>query len=172
MSTPVDTVMFELAESDIAPDLPDASGDTAPVTCGELGCTNPIVKTGPGRPPKYCPEHKTAKSRNTSSQSATTGKSWSQAREVETLLTQYVVGVGTGVKFLNEFDGTVIVQSGPAVVHELVELAKSDKNLQKYLLWFATPGRYGPLLMALGGVALPIMMNHDLVPKFSLPGTE
>jgi hypothetical protein len=130
------------------------------------------VKTGPGRPPKYCPEHKSVKSRGTSSRSATTGKSWSQAQEVETLLTNYVIGVGTGVKFLNEFDGTVIVSSGPAVVHELVELAKSDKNLQKYLLWFATPGRYGPLLMALGGVALPIMMNHDIVPKFSLPGSE
>lgn len=169
MTTAVATEMFELAESDIAPDMPD---DKAPLACQEDGCANGIVKPARGRTPKYCGEHKGAGNRSTGSRSATTGKSWSQAKEVETLLTQYVVGVGTGVKFLNEFDGTVIVQSGPAVVHELVELAKSDKNLQKYLLWFATPGRYGPLLMALGGVALPIMMNHDLVPKFSLPGSN
>lgn len=172
MTTAVESEMFELSESDIAPVLPDPSGDSAPLTCKQDGCTNGIIKPARGRTPKYCDEHKSAGSRSTGSRSATTGKSWSQAVEVEHLLTQYVVGVGTGVKFLNEFDGTVIVQSGPAVVHELVELAKSDKNLQKYLLWFATPGRYGPLLMAVGGVALPIMMNHDIVPKFSMPGSE
>ena len=168
--TAVATEMFELKESDIAPDFPEVPEDKAPAACQEPGCTNALVKPARGRMPKYCPEHKGV--RGTNSRSATSGKSWSDAREVETLLTNYVIGIGTGVKFLNEADGTVIVMSGPAVVHELVELAKSDKNLQKYLLWFATPGKYGPLLLAVGGVALPILANHDMIPKFSIPGSE
>ena len=167
--TTVDAEMFELTESDIAPVLPE-SEDSSPLMCQSSGCTTPVVKPARGRTPKYCDDHKG--NRGTSSRSETTGKSWSQAREVETLLTNYVIGIGTGVKFLNETDGVVIVTNGPAVVHELVELAKSDKNLQKYLLWFATPGRYGPLLMALGGVAIPILANHDMIPKFSIPGND
>lgn len=169
--TAVNAEMFELKESDITPEFAaDVPEDKAPAACAEPGCTNALVKPARGRMPKYCTEHKGA--RGTSSRSATSGKSWSDAREVETLLTNYVIGIGTGVKFLNEVDGTVIVMSGPAVVHELVELAKSDKNLQKYLTWFATPGKYGPLLLALGGVAIPILANHDMIPKFSIPEPE
>jgi hypothetical protein len=167
--TAVAAEMFELSETDIAPDFP-ASEDKAPLACEYTGCTNAIIKPARGRVPKFCPDHKNNK--GTNSRSATSGKSWSEAREVESLLTNYVIGIGTGVKFLNETDGTIIVLSGPAVVHELVELAKSDKNLQKYLTWFATPGKYGPLLLALGGVVIPILANHDMIPKFSIPATE
>lgn len=159
---------FELAESDIAPEF--AAGDTAPIACEVEGCTNGVTKPSRGRPSKFCDEHKTSKARNPPS--ATSGKRWTEAVEVEKLLANYVIGIGTGIKFVNEFDGTTIVDNGPAVVHELVELAKSDKNLQKYLMWFATPGKYGPLLLALGGVAIPILANHDMIPKFSLSAND
>ena len=173
--TAVNVEMFELKESDIAPEFPDAEpatpDDAAPLACGDPGCTNGITKPARGRTPKYCDDHKGGKA-NRNPPSATSGKGWREAREIEALLNQYVIGIGTGVTFVNKFDGEVIVTSGPAVVHELVELAKSDKNLQKYLTWLATPGKYGPLLLALGGVAIPILANHDVLPKFSLPTND
>ena len=159
------TTMFELAETDIAPELPGAN-DVAPGVCGKAGCTNGLTKPARGRMPKFCDEHK---GQRASSKSETTGKSWPRAVEVETLLKSYVDGVGLAVSFANEFDGHIIRTKAPDVIHELVELAKSDKALQKYLLWLATPGRYAPLTMAVMGVAIPIMANHDLLPKFSIP---
>jgi len=165
--TAVETEAFELSEADIAPVLPDNSGDSKPLMCAEPGCTNGITKPVRGRVPKFCEEHKGG--RRNSSKSDTSGKSWTRAVEVENLLKSYVIGIGTATKFVNKVDGDIICAKAPDVVHELVELAKSDKNLQKYLLWLATPGRYAPLTMAVMGVAIPIMANHDLIPSFSIP---
>lgn len=164
------TAVFELSETDIAPELGSASSDVAPGICAKPGCVNGITKPARGRAPKYCDEHKGQ--RGNSSKSESTGKSWARAVEVESLLTSYVDGIGLAVSFLDEFDGKVIRTKAPAVVHELVELAKSDKTLQKYLLWMATPGRYAPLTMAVMSVAIPIMANHDLLPKFSIPAPD
>lgn len=156
--------VFELEELDLtAPQTPE---DTPPNRCKEPGCTNGVIKPARGRTPEYCPEHKAGANRGASNKSKASGKSWPKAAEVEKHLTDSLVLMGKGVSFLNEVDGTIIQMQGPAVIHELVELAKDDKTLQRYLLWLASPGKYGPLLMATSGLLLPILANHNFFAIF------
>lgn len=167
MSTPVSVEAFELNEADIAPDI-SASKDEAPgKLCEKLACTNTVTKPARGRTPKFCDEHKGVG--GNSSRSTTSGKSWGAAKEVESLLQDYVGFIATGLMFVNPEDAAIVSDKAPKVVTELVELAKTDKYLQRYLMWFATPGKYGPLTIAVGSLVIPIMANHNMFPKFSLP---
>lgn len=153
-------------------DLPAATTgtDKAPGVCATDGCSNGVPKPagGRGRPPKFCDEHKGGKGApkqdgfNTA-RSPLSGKSWPRAAEVETLLTQYVNGLGIALSFVHEKDGQVIVAGGPDVVHELVELAKDERSLRKYLEWLTTPGKYAPLTLAVAGIAIPLLSNHGLI---------
>lgn len=150
-------------------DIDPASKDTAPARCAFDGCTNGLVKPagGRGRPPKFCDEHKGGKGapqeKFASGKSSLSGKSWPKAAEVETLLTRYVTGMGIALSFVHEKDGQVIVQGGPDVVHELVELAKDERELRKYLEWLTAPGKYSGLIIAVGAIVIPIMSNHGLI---------
>ena len=147
-----------------------AAGDKAPGVCAFDGCTHGVPKPagGRGRPPKFCEEHKGGKGAKTqenfaSARSGLSGKSWPKAAEVETLLTRYVHGLGIALSFVHEKDGEVIIVGGPDVVHELVELAKDERDLRKYLEWLTAPGKYSGLALAVAGVAIPIMSNHGLI---------
>lgn len=146
-----------------------AAKDKAPGICAADGCQNGVIKPagGRGRPPKFCPEHKGGAGKPqenfASSKSSLSGKAWPKAAEVETLLTRYVHGLGIALSFVHEKDGEVIILGGPDVVHELVELAKDERDLRKYLEWLTAPGKYSGLALAVAGVAIPIMSNHGLI---------
>lgn len=160
------TDVFEITDPDLL-----ADNDPAPLRCGVDGCTNPMVKPARGRTPKYCDEHKGQRATtHTPSRSKASGKSWTQAAAVETYLNSLVTGAAGITKRFNEFDGFILEQNGPAVVKELVELAKDDKQLQRYLTYLASPGKYGPLVMACGSLILPIAMNHNFFGLLSLFG--
>jgi hypothetical protein len=153
---------FPLTESDDSPPVLSAvpKNDSAPLRCAEPGCTNAVVKPARGRTPKFCEEHKiTAKTGSSSN------RGWNKAVEVENSLNRIVAGLGMGLSLINEIDGSIVAQGGPAVTHELVELAKTDKTLRKYLEWIAAPGKYGPLVMAVTGLLFPIAVNHNLIPS-------
>lgn len=146
-----------------------AGKDAAPNRCQADGCDNTVPKPARGRPPKYCTDHKAGKAAGAGSEnfntakSALSGKSWPKAAEVETLLKKYVETIGIGISFVHEKDGQVIIEGGPDVVTALVELAKDERQLRKYLEWLTTPGKYAPLTLALAGIAIPIMSNHGLI---------
>lgn len=148
---------------EIAPELLDSPSakmpdDKAPIRCHSEGCTNEVVKPARGRTPKYCPEHTASKPQRS------TG--WKNSAEIESVLSNYVRGLGSGLKIINQVDGAVIVDSGPAVVHELVVLARTNMKLRKYLLWLSAPGKYAPLVIASAAVIIPIAANHNLLPTF------
>jgi hypothetical protein len=158
---------LDLDVLDVVSPAATAAGDKTPAVCQKPGCTNGIPKTGRGRPPKFCDEHKSGAPKPqenfASSKSGLSGKSWPKAAEVETLLTKYVQMLGVSLQFVHQKDGEVILLGGPDVVHELVELAKDERQLRKYLEWLTAPGKYAPLTLALAGVAIPIMSNHGLI---------
>lgn len=160
---------FTLDEKDIPPSILTAV-DTEPGRCQHPGCTNSVTKPARGRTPKLCDEHKSAASSGTGNRKPT----WARAGEIEVILTTYVTGLGKGLMLLNEVDGSVIASGGPAVVHELVELAKTDKGIRKYLEWVATPGKYAPLTLAVFAVVFPILGNHGMLPKIfvTIPSEE
>ncbi len=152
--------------------LPEPEKDAQPTPerkCAEPGCNNDVALTPTGRRGKYCIEHKDAHTHSTggATDRPSRGK-WAKAQEIETLLTNYVKWAGAGIQVLNAADGRVIATGGPQVVHEIIVLAKDDKRLQKWLERIAQPGKYGPLTIAVLGVAIPIMANHGLLPKFTI----
>lgn len=175
MSTVIDSptlTSFELPDDDVpdfAAETPfPATGDKAPLRCTAEGCTNTVEWSGKGRKPKFCEEHKP---RRAASQNTGRG-AWPKAGEVETLLNGYVTIAGAGLQYTVAFgaDGEALMATGPAIVHEVVELARNDKKLRNILEKMATPGRYGPLAMAVFPLVLAVLVNHNLLPA-SLVGT-
>lgn len=153
---------------DAAP--PAMKADASPNRCQFDGCDNSVPKPARGRPPKFCTDHKAGKapagkpeSEFNTAKSALSGKSWPKAAEVETLLKKYVETIGIGISFVHEKDGKVIIEGGPDVVTALVDLAKDERQLRKYLEWLTTPGKYAPLTLAVAGIVIPIMSNHGMI---------
>lgn len=159
-------VAFDLDPSDLR------DTDSAPNRCNYPGCNEAVIRTGKGgRPPKYCPDHKDKRPPKTSgAKSQTSGKSWNRASEIEGILNKYVAGAGWTIQLVNPADGKIVADNGPAVIHELVELAKDDTRLRKPLEFLATPGKYGPLGIAVLAVLVPILANHGLLPQFQISG--
>lgn len=169
-STPlVMSKAFELTDDfdpskDSAPKASSTSADSKPTPlCALDGCTNNVTKPVKGPSPKYCDEHRGAKNKATTPRISAPG--WPRANEIEKALTRYAVMLGGGISFINETDGAAISAGGPAVVHELIELAKTDRRIRRYLEIAATPGKYGPLVLAALGMVLPILANHGMVPQ-------
>lgn len=170
--TPPDAFVIDASEipGNGPSDLRDS--EKAPNRCNYPDCLNPVLRTGKGgRPPKYCPEHKDKRAPKTAgARSATSGKSWNRASEIEGILNRYVAGLGWTIQLVNPVDGKIVADGGPAVIHELVELAKDDTRLRKPLEALATPGKYGPLGIAVLAVVMPMLANHGLLPQFQISG--
>lgn len=156
---------FVPGADDKAPDL--SVGTNTEHLCGKPGCPNEVTKPAKGPYSKYCDEHRgTRAARGTGgNRTSYTRKSWGRAGDVEKSLTTYVQLLGGAVTFVDAKDGTAVTKYGPAVVHEIVELAREDMRIRKYLELLSTPGKYGPLVFALASMALPILANHGLVPQ-------
>lgn len=159
---------LDLGAEDVAPNIPSVTvtgASTDAPFCGKDGCTNHVTKPAKGPYPKYCDDHRGTRNR-TGTTTRSNNAGWANAAVVEQSLVRYMGLIGTGIGFIYPDDGTVIVKQGPDVAHELVELGKVDRRLRRYLDIIATPGKYGPLVMAVAGMVLPIMANHDLLPRF------
>lgn len=157
--------LVSLSPDDVPPVTNNDSDDIAPLRCEVDGCNNTLTYAGRGRRPTRCEEHK----RNKPSANPRQGKGWAKGDEVERALTRVLKIFGAGVAWVNPKDGTIIAKGGPAVSRELVNLARAKKDLRPYLEWLAAPGVYGPLVMALATIVLPIMANHKLLPQLIIP---
>ena len=127
-----------------------------------ISTTQEPIKRGPGRPKGYSPKADTAPKGTKVRAAAPKGATWANAKSVEATLTQTLEGIGLGVKLLNSFDGETIIAGAPKLSSALVDLATNDPRYRKFLESASAPGKYGPLLIAVGGIALPIAMNHGL----------
>lgn len=154
-------------------DMPDLSAnlDTSPLVCAEPGCTNPIVKPARGRTPTRCEEHKNRKAAG-ANKSKASGKSWPKATEVESHLTNSLKTIGSlSAHFMADpFYGEHLAEAGPAVVAELVELAKDDRTLQRWLTFLAAPGKYGPLTSSILALVSPMILHASVKAKLQAAG--
>lgn len=92
---------------------------------------------------------------------------WSEEASVIRSLNTTIEAIGLGVGLLNKFDGNAITAGGPDLVEALVNLGRDDKRFRRYLEAMSAPGKYGPIVMATGAIALPIAANHGLFDMFS-----
>jgi len=130
------------------------------------------VKRGRGRPPgSGKPKVEKADKPPKVSSRNTSGPSWPQAKSVEVALTKGFEFVALTVGLVNADDGDVLYKQGPALIHELVELAVIDRRYRHYLEMLAQPGKYGPLIGACGSIIIPIAANHGFNPLGNLFGS-
>lgn len=92
---------------------------------------------------------------------------WLQEASVIRSLNTTIEAIGLGVGLLNQIDGNAITAGGPDLVEALVNLGRDDKRFRRYLEAMSAPGKYGPIVMATGAIALPIAANHGLFNMFS-----
>jgi len=141
----------------------ESSNDIPPTRCQLEGCTNSVTKPARGRSPKFCDEHRNTKTSSTGKSRTTV---WANANAVEKALSGYLNSLGVVVSFVNANDGMVIAKGADNVAHEITELGRADKKLRHKLELLAAPGKYGPLILAVMPIVIPIMANHGLIPQF------
>lgn len=157
---------LEMSDTDFEKLAAQTEDDTAPLMCAEPGCTNAIEKPARGRPAKFCPEHKPSRNVNATARAKSRG-GWAKAVEVENALILLTQAAAAGLMFTAlRPDGKTLEATGPQIVHELVELAKTDKKLQTLLERITAPGKYAPLIWAVIPLCMGIAANHNLLPQF------
>ncbi len=157
VSTPIPDDVFDVADN--------ATNDTLPITLACEVCGTPLSYAGKGRKPRFCAEHKPG--RGTATRASRGG--WKDAGIVEAALTQSIEMIAGGLLFMPDGsplnrDGETLYSHGPRVAHELVVLAENDPRLRLVLTRLAAPGKYSPLVIAVGGLVLGLAGNHGLLP--------
>lgn len=166
LTVPLSDAAWDAAASagdDAIPDLPD-EGTGNGKFCEVCG------KALTGKQRRFCAEHSRNTTTGTGSKPRATRRGWKDAGRVESNLTDLVTTIAGGLLFLPDGsplqkDGDTLYKFGPKVAHELVVLADDDPRMRKILERLAAPGKYGPLVIALGGLALGLAANHGLLPK-------
>ena len=157
---------LEMTDTEFEKLAGQAEDDTPPLMCAEPGCGNAVVKPARGRPSLFCPEHKPSRNVNATAKAKNRG-GWAKAVEVENALVLLVTAAAAGLQFTAlRADGKTLELTGPQIVHEVVELAKSDKKLQGWLERITAPGKYAPLVWATLPLCMGIAANHNLLPQF------
>jgi hypothetical protein len=86
-------------------------------------------------------------------------------------LADLFTNVGTGVALINQADGLAIINGADNLADALNNVAKDNDAVYRNLERMVTGSAWGGVFMALGGILLPIAMNHNLLP-FQIPGVE
>lgn len=102
----------------------------------------------------------------------TTKTKWPQALAVEAALKTYFDGLGLLVSMVDPVDGEIIADGADAVIKELIELGKVDRRFRQVLQHLASPGKYGPLVVAASPMVIGIAANHNLLPQFIFGKTK
>lgn len=135
--------------------------DEAPVTRGELECTvcgADLSYGGRGPKPKYCDAHrKTARKTST----ATGAK---QAPKLAKALHTQISSVALIVAMVNQADGVAILNGSERLATSLAQVADTNPKVRKALEAAVSGGAWGGVIVAAVTIAVPILVNHGLVP--------
>lgn len=75
-----------------------------------------------------------------------------------------IEGLGTIVYVLDPFDGAAIHGGAEPLARALNDLAKDSDVLYRFLTAANRSTKWGALALAVGGIALPILSHHGLLP--------
>ncbi len=93
---------------------------------------------------------------------------WAKAEMVRASLQNYFKGVTGVVRWINPADGEILATGADDVIKELVELGRVDRNVKNVLEKLATPGKYGPLILAVSPMLIALAANHNLIPQLKI----
>lgn len=93
----------------------------------------------------------------------------SRKKSLKKPLADLFTNIGTGVMILNKTDGMAIVEGADALADALNRVAQDNDAVYRNLERMVTGSAWGGVIMAVGAIALPIAINHNLLP-FDIPG--
>ena len=148
----------------VAPPFSDSDSVPSPEDVLDDSVIDEPVKRKRGRPPKNVGSvPKPSKPDKAPAGSTRKAPSWPQGAGIQAGLTNTFQTIGLGVKFLNSVDGESIYMGSADLAAALVNLATNDARYRRFLSISSVPGNYLPILTALGGIVLPIALNHGLL---------
>lgn len=92
-------------------------------------------------------------------------------------LLEAISGVGIAVSLVNEIDGLAILQGAERLSIALDKAAKQNPSVRRALEAALTGGVWAEVSFAVGAIAVPIAMNHGMLPGtlagfVSVPGSQ
>lgn len=158
------------------PDTPLITDAVPPLSDSfEYSCDNcgrELKYAGRGRKPSKCRKGEGCRGGETpvsrGARVQTNGR-WQQP--LAEALTQNFVGIGVVVYALNNFDGQTIISGSPRLAESLVGVAQTNESVRRGLEAFVNGGAWAQVALAAAAIALPIMQNHNLGPRFSVPAS-
>jgi len=91
---------------------------------------------------------------------------------LKTQLEEVFTVIGTVVVTRNQFDGMTIIKGSGNLADALVELSKGNDRVRKALEAMVTTSGYASVAAALGGILVPILINHGVIPDVLGIGVE
>jgi hypothetical protein len=83
---------------------------------------------------------------------------------LESELEEFFTQLGAGVMILNQFDGLVVIQQAHENAAALAKLANKNAKVKKALEALTNVSSMGAVVGVIGGTAVPILMNHGVLP--------
>ena len=83
---------------------------------------------------------------------------------LETELNEFFTQMGAAVMMVNQFDGMVIINQADENAKALAKLANKNARVKQALEALVNVSSMGAVVGVIGGTAIPILMNHNIVP--------
>ncbi len=93
-------------------------------------------------------------------------------KSLEKPLNNLITSLGVTVSLVNQTDGQAIIEGSDRLAKSLNELAKENPTVHKNLTRMLTGSAWGSVFIAAGGIAIPILANHNLLPFQFVPGGQ
>lgn len=138
------------------PDSPPQSSGGREIWC-ETGQHN-FVKTGRGRDPKNCPEHRARRA-------DAAPRTSRAAVNIEAAITANVAGIAQIVAMFNQYDGACIANGAPFLGASVADVAARDPKVRKALERAMASMGWGQVVAAVGMIVVPILVNHGIMPN-------
>lgn len=81
-----------------------------------------------------------------------------------------IAAIGTGVFMLNPTDGAAILEGSERLAKALNDVAKENDAIYNALMAMNQTTKWGELGVAVSAIALPIMVNHGVIPPMPILG--
>ncbi len=136
--------------------------DEPPVTRSELTCVTcgaDLIYGGRGPKPKYCDDHKKNSARKNSTASGA-----KKAPRLAAALTQQIGTAGLALAMLNPIDGMAVINGAEGLGTALAGVAEVNPHIRKFLESGIKGDAYIKLAVSAAIIALPILVNHNLLP--------
>lgn len=118
-------------------------------------------------PPKSVPRPGIKRTTTGTQAKSTTGPKLSVA-SIKRRLTEAIRITAAGIMTRQPYDGMIIGENAELIADAYAPLIERNKQIRKAFEYLEGAGTYGAAVMVTVGVAIPILVNHNLIPESAL----